>query len=108
MAAAQAVDDDGMVGKVNVTGLGLPSEMAGYVKAGCVQVLRDLEPDRPRLLRDHDRLQPGRRQGDSRSRRRDLRWAAWASVKLDDNGEGAMADPFVYDAKNVEEFAKIF
>ena len=30
------------------------------------------------------------------------------AVKLDDNKEGAMADPFVYDAKNVEEFAKIF
>lgn len=29
-------------------------------------------------------------------------------VKLDDNKEGAMADPFVYDATNVEEFAKIF
>jgi rhamnose transport system substrate-binding protein len=29
-------------------------------------------------------------------------------VKLDENNEGAMADPFVYDAKNVEQFAKIF
>jgi rhamnose transport system substrate-binding protein len=30
------------------------------------------------------------------------------TLKLDDNNEGAMSDPFVYDAKNVEEFAKIF
>ena len=29
-------------------------------------------------------------------------------VKLDDHTEGAMADPFVYDAKNVDQFAKIF
>ena len=31
-----------------------------------------------------------------------------SDVKLDDKNEGAMADPFIYDAKNVEEFAKIF
>ena len=29
-------------------------------------------------------------------------------VTLDENNTGAMADPFVYDAKNVDEFAKIF
>ena len=30
------------------------------------------------------------------------------NVTLDDNGEGAMADPFIFDKSNVEEFAKIF
>jgi rhamnose transport system substrate-binding protein len=30
------------------------------------------------------------------------------SVKLDDNSEGAMADPFVYDASNIDEFEDIF
>ena len=50
VAAAQAVTDAGKVGQINVTGLGLPSEMAGHVKSGRVQVLRDLEPDRPRLF----------------------------------------------------------
>ena len=34
VAAAQAVEDAGMVGKINVTGLGLPSEMAGAVESG--------------------------------------------------------------------------
>ena len=29
-------------------------------------------------------------------------------VKLDDNGEGAMADPFVYDSSNIDEFKSIF
>jgi len=27
---------------------------------------------------------------------------------LDENGEAAMAEPFTYDATNVEKFAKIF
>jgi rhamnose transport system substrate-binding protein len=48
--------DAGKVGQINVTGLGLPSEMAGHREGRLVQVLRDLEPDRPRLHRHHDRL----------------------------------------------------
>ena len=30
------------------------------------------------------------------------------AVKLDENLEGAMADPFVYDASNIDEFKSIF
>ena len=37
LAAAQAVEDAGLFGKVYVTGLGLPSEMAGDVKAGATK-----------------------------------------------------------------------
>ncbi len=29
-------------------------------------------------------------------------------IKVGDNGEAAMADPFVYNASNIEEFSKIF
>ena len=71
VAAAQAVTDAGKIGQINVTGLGLPSEMAGARRVRRVEVLRDLEPDRPRLLGDDDRLQPRHRQGDGRSPARD-------------------------------------
>ena len=30
------------------------------------------------------------------------------NLTLDDNNEGAMADPFVYDASNIEAFKAIF
>ena len=30
------------------------------------------------------------------------------NVTLDDDNQGAMAEPFTYDASNVEEFAKFF
>ena len=29
-------------------------------------------------------------------------------IKIGENGEAAMADPFVYNKSNVDEFAKIF
>ena len=30
------------------------------------------------------------------------------AVKLDETNAGAMADPFVYDASNIDEFKSIF
>ncbi len=36
VASARAVEDQGLTGKVKVTGLGLPSELAGYVEKGVV------------------------------------------------------------------------
>ena len=30
------------------------------------------------------------------------------ALTLDDNNEGAMADPFVYDASNINDFKDIF
>ncbi len=108
VAAAQAVTDAGKIGKINVTGLGLPSEMAAHVEVGRVEVLRDLEPDRPRLCRDDDRLQPVQRHGQGRSRAARSRWAAWATSSSTTSCEGAMADPFTYDASNIDEFSTIF
>jgi rhamnose transport system substrate-binding protein len=29
-------------------------------------------------------------------------------IKIGDNGEAAMSDPFVYNASNIDEFSKIF
>jgi rhamnose transport system substrate-binding protein len=43
-AAAKAVTDQNLVGKVFVTGLGLPSEMAGHVKSGAVDTFAIWNP----------------------------------------------------------------
>lgn len=107
VAAAQAVEDAGMVGKINVTGLGLPSEMAGHVKAGSSKSFAIWNPIdlgysatmiAYNLMTKKAEAKPGA----------EIDMGRMGKVKLDDNNEGAMADPFVYDAKNVEEFAKIF
>ena len=107
VAAAQAVEDAGMTGKINVTGLGLPSEMAGHVKAGSSKSFAIWNPIdlgyaatmiSYNLVTGKEEAKPGA----------ELSMGRMGKVKLDDKNEGAMADPFVYDAKNVEEFAKIF
>ncbi len=38
LAASQAVRDGGLIGKVNVTGLGLPSERAGAAESGAAML----------------------------------------------------------------------
>lgn len=106
VAAAQAVTDAGNIGQINVTGLGLPSEMAGHVKSGASKSFAiwnpiDLGYSATMIANDligGAEAKPGA----------ELKMGRMGVVKLDDKNEGAMADPFVYDAKNVEEFAKIF
>ena len=107
VAAAQAVADAGKIGQVNVTGLGLPSEMAGHVKSGASKSFAIWNPIdlgyaattiAYNLATGKATAAPGG----------EIPMGRMGSVKLDDNNEGAMADPFVYDASNVEEFAKIF
>ena len=106
VAAAQAVTDAGKVGEINVTGLGLPSEMAGHVKSGASKSFAiwnpiDLGYSAAMLsyeLVNSAEAKPGA----------EIKMGRMGMLKLDDNNEGAMSDPFVYDASNVEEFAKIF
>ncbi len=106
VAAAQAVTDAGKIGQINVTGLGLPSEMAGHVKSGASKSFAiwnpiDLGYSAAMLsysLINGAEAKPGA----------EIKMGRMGSLKLDDNNEGAMSDPSVYDAKNVEEFAKIF
>jgi rhamnose transport system substrate-binding protein len=107
VAAAQAVEDAKLTGKINVTGLGLPSEMAGHVKAGSSKSFAiwnpiDLGYAATTIAYN---LATGKAKAEAGG---EIDMGRMGKVKLDDNKEGAMADPFVYDATNVEEFAKIF
>ncbi|NNG03061.1 MAG: rhamnose ABC transporter substrate-binding protein [Inquilinus sp.] len=107
VAAAQAVTDAGKIGEINVTGLGLPSEMAGHVMSGASESFAIWNPIdlgysaamiAYNLATGNAEAAPGGT----------IPMGRMGSVTLDANGEGAMADPFLYDASNVEEFAKIF
>ena len=107
VAAAQAVEDAKLTGKINVTGLGLPSEMAGHVKAGSSKsfaIWNPIDLGYSATMIAYN-LATGKAKAEAGG---EIPMGRMGKVKLDDNKEGAMADPFVYDAKNVEEFAKIF
>ncbi len=107
VAAAQAVVDAGKVGEVNVTGLGLPSEMAGAIESGASKSFAIWNPIdlgysatmlAYNLATGEAEAAPGA----------EIPMGRMGTLTLDDNTEGAMADPFVYDASNIDEFKSIF
>lgn len=107
LAASQAVTDAGLIGRVNVTGLGLPSEMAGAVASGATRSFAIWNPIdlgyaatmiAYNLVRGNATAAPGAEIGMGRM----------GTVTLDENAEGAMSVPFTYDASNIEEFRTIF
>jgi len=104
VAAARAVEDQGLSGKVKVTGLGLPSELAGYVEKGVVPKFAIWNPIdlgysttqlAVRLARGADAAMP-------------VSLGRMGEVSFGKDGVGAMSKPFIYDASNVAAFAKIF
>lgn len=106
VAAAQAIEDQGLVGKVYVTGLGLPSELAGHVKAGSVKsfaIWNPIDLGYSAAMLAYDLTQ-----GAEAKPGAELNMGRMGKLVLDDKTEGAMSDPFIFDATNVEEFAKIF
>ncbi|WP_181703918.1 rhamnose ABC transporter substrate-binding protein [Chthonobacter albigriseus] len=107
VAASQAVADAGKVGQIYVSGLGLPSEMAGHVKSGASKSFAIWNPID--LGYSATTIAYHLVKGDAEAKAGgEIPIGRMGTVKLDDNAEGAMSDPFVYDASNVEEFAKIF
>ncbi|SHI77966.1 rhamnose ABC transporter substrate-binding protein [Wenxinia saemankumensis] len=107
VAAAQAVVDAGKVGEVNVTGLGLPSEMAGAIESGASQSFAIWNPIdlgysatwlAYQLATDAATAEPGA----------EIEMGRMGTLTLDENNEGAMADPFVYDESNIADFVDVF
>ena len=107
LAASQAVKDAGKIGQVYVTGLGLPSEMAGAIKSGATKEFTiwnpiDLGYSATQIAY---RLVKGETDGKPGS---EIEAGRMGKIKVGENSEAAMADPFVYDAKNIDQFSKIF
>jgi rhamnose transport system substrate-binding protein len=107
VAAAKAVADEKMVGKVWVTGLGLPSEMAGHVKSGAVKEFAIWNPidlgyaatyAAAEFVKGKAEAKPGASVSVGRL----------GKVTLDAGREAALGPPFTYNAENVEKFAKLF
>lgn len=107
VAAAQAVVDAGKVGQVNVTGLGLPSEMAGAIESGASKsfaIWNPIDLGYSATMLAYELSQNGVKAGPGA----EIPMGRMGSLKLDDKSEGAMSDPFVYDASNIDEFKSIF
>ncbi len=106
LAACQAVTDAGKIGQVNVTGLGLPSEMAGCVESGATQSFAIWNPID--LGYAATMLAFNIHNGASTEAGSEIPMGRIGNATLDDTGTAAMSDPFTYDASNIEQFKSIF
>lgn len=107
LATAQAVKDAGKGGVVEVTGLGLPSEMKGYILDGtCRQMALwnpvDLGYTSTYILKA---LIAGESDGSVGSV---IPAGRMNSVKVEGDGLIYMSTPYVFNKGNIEEYAAIF
>lgn len=106
VAAAQVVTDQNLIGKINVTGLALPSEFKQFIDNGASQAVAlwnpiDLGYSAVMLANDlvkGDEAKPGAK----------LSMGRMGELTLDDTNSGAMAPPFTFDKSNIDEFSKIY
>ncbi|MFA0440852.1 rhamnose ABC transporter substrate-binding protein [Vibrio sp. 10N.222.51.C12] len=104
VAAAQAVTDAGKTGEIFVTGLGLPSELAGHVESGAVKsfaIWNPIDLGYAATMIAHELVK-----GDATEK--EVNMGRLGMAELDAEGNAAMAPPFKYDSSNVKKFAEIF
>lgn len=106
LAASQAVTDAGKIGQVNVTGLGLPSEMAGAVDSGATisfAIWNPIDLGYAATMLAYN-INKGAATGEGAQ----IPMGRMGAATLDANGEAAMSDPFTYDKSNIDQFKSIF
>jgi rhamnose transport system substrate-binding protein len=106
LAASQAVTDAGKIGQINVTGLGLPSEMAGAVESGATvsfAIWNPIDLGYAATMLSYNLVKGAKAEPGA-----EIPMGRMGAAKLDDNNEAAMSDPFTYDKSNIEQFKSIF
>jgi rhamnose transport system substrate-binding protein len=106
VAAAKAVEDRGLAGRVHVTGLGLPSELAGHVKSGSVKSFAIWNPIDLGYAATQLAVRLAR--GEAVGAGATANMGRMGEVSFGSDGVGAMSRPFVYDASNIDQYAGIF
>jgi rhamnose transport system substrate-binding protein len=105
-AGAKAIIDGGLVGKVYITGLGLPSEMKDAVLKGACESFAIWNPVDYGYA--STQILAGIIAGEKADPGSTVKMGRMGSTKIDAKGEAAMGEPFTFDKSNVEKFAKIF
>ncbi len=104
VASARAVEDKGLTGKVKVTGLGLPSELIGYVEKGVVPKFAIWNP----VDLGYSTTQIAVRLARGEAPDKPVYMGRMGEVTFGADGVGAMSKPFIYDISNVGQYAKMF
>ncbi len=107
LASAKAIEDEGKQGKVQLTGLGLPSEMQHYVENGtCGQMALwnpvDLGYTSTYIL---EALATGKIEGNPGDV---VKAGRMGDITIGENGVTVMGEPFVFNKDNIATYAAMF
>ncbi len=107
LASAKAIEDEGKKGTVQLTGLGLPSEMQHYVENGtCGQMALwnpvDLGYTSTYIL---EALATGKVAGNPGDI---IKAGRMGNIAIGDDGVTIMGEPFVFNAQNIATYAAMF
>jgi rhamnose transport system substrate-binding protein len=107
VAAAQVVTDENLIGKINVTGLALPSEFKQFIDNGSSQAVALWNPIDLGYSAIHiaHALATGEAKAEPGAT---ISIGKVGEITLDDTNSAAMAAPFQFDKSNIEEFSKIY
>jgi len=106
-ATAKAIQDQGLTGKIQLGGLGLPSEMKAYVEGGVSKGIAlwnpiDLGYTSTHILYKLVKGQNAGKEGDS------IPAGRMGSIKVGPKGLAIMGEPFTFTKDNIAKFAAMF
>ncbi len=106
-AAGKAIEDAKLQGKVQLTGLGLPSEMKQYIKNGtCLKMSLwnpiDLGYSATYIAAQLVRGQVKGKAGES------MKVGRMGAIKIGADGTAVMSEPYVFTKDNIDKFAAIY
>jgi rhamnose transport system substrate-binding protein len=106
VAAAQVVTNEGLIGKISVTGLALPSEFKQFIDNGASEAVALWNPIDLGYSAVHlaHQLIGGKEAKPGKT----FSIGKVGEIKLDDKNSAAMAAPLIFDKSNIEEFSKIY
>ncbi|MDI3540918.1 MAG: rhamnose transport system substrate-binding protein [Thermosediminibacterales bacterium] len=109
-AAAKVLTDKGLKGKVHLTGLGLPSEMAEYIESGVCEWMYLWNPIDVGYLAGYaaDALVKGTITGKAGEKFNAGRLGEKEIIQVGDGTEIMLGDPFKFDKNNIEEWKNVY
>ena len=109
-AAGKVLTDKGLKGKVHLTGLGLPSEMAEYIESGVCEWMYLWNPLDVGYLAGYaaDALVKGSITGKVGDKFKAGKLGEKAVIADGDGTQVMLGDPFKFDAKNIGEWKTVY
>jgi len=106
-AAGKAIEDANLQGKVQLTGLGLPSEMKQYIKDGtCLKMSLwnpiDLGYSATYIAAELVRGQVQGKPGEA------MKVGRMGTITIGQDGTAVMSEPYVFTKDNIDKFAAIY